>query len=789
MDATRVFLEIRFMLPSARRAFCACRPGPGTGGCPVCRRERGAVPDVNPAAVEFACTLAAGLACTLAENPLFERQKVLPAIPAHYRLSPLSLQVAADGHMDIRFHRREKRIRITGIRIEEYAGCPVPGPDQTLSEDYSYAGCPCIRLRSAPGFETGDETEIFIDELLRRIRYTGIFSGGRAHFSYPHQSARCNAYVAAAGSGCFVKIRNLGSFDSVKLAVDQEIRRQEDLLSAGRQVRPESYIWDARKNAAVFYREHPGGFTETVPVLPSPEAGHFRCPPALLAALRATVFEHPSERRDRFIRDYGLSWQMADFLCADRQTADFFDQLTALDSGDPPVAARWIATLVMPALRKRNLDIGHSALSPRRLAAVLALRRAREISAKNVQQLLDAVLDTDGDPAQLVDEHGWRLLCDPRRLSAAVRQAVAENPGAAEQLKNGGLHALEFLTGKAAQAAGAPVDPELVRRYLQEELSLCVTCVLLTGGSSGPDGEKLEKAGKDSGPADGCPGTVKRVLLRRIPCGEMQPSGWAVLIAAVAEEIQAGNAGGIVILHGPDTLAFTAPLLYWLFAGAPVPVVLLAEDAPPGGADERNLRMALRLAQERKTGVYVVAGGRILSPLNLKLLRAPVSGFTNWNMEKPVFTGSGLLLEETGGTDAYVLGRVLSDAADRMHLCRIFPGLRADRLLALIDAGVTDFFLEIYGRGSGSMRDSRYSLKPLLLKGRQKGCRFYCTSQQECEVTLSGSPGARGLWRAGLVPMGGLTTETAIALYFAASLVCDTPGELLQTMETAAACW
>jgi len=29
------------------------------------------------------------------------------------------------------------------------------------------------------------------------------------------------------------------------------------------------------------------------------------------------------------------------------------------------------------------------------------------------------------------------------------------------------------------------------------------------------------------------------------------------------------------------------------------------------------------------------------------------------------------------------MNRILSEAADRLYLCRIYPGLRADRLLAL----------------------------------------------------------------------------------------------------------
>ena len=84
------------------------------------------------------------------------------------------------------------------------------------------------------------------------------------------------------------------------------------------------------------------------------------------------------------------------------------------------------------------------------------------------------------------------------------------------------------------------------------------------------------------------------------------------------------------------------------------------------------------------------------------------------------------------------------------------------------------------------MKDSSYSLKEFLKRGKKRQCRFYCTSQQEEVIDFSNYASARNLWKEGAVPMGMLTTETAIALYYAASLVCDTQEELDRIMETAA---
>ncbi|ULQ60907.1 hypothetical protein K7I13_06510 [Brucepastera parasyntrophica] len=153
-------------------------------------------------------------------------------------------------------------------------------------------------------------------------------------------------------------------------------------------------------------------------------------------------------------------------------------------------------------------------------------------------------------------------------------------------------------------------------------------------------------------------------------------------------------------------------------------------------------------------------------------------------MDEMVYSGLGLLTD-IKDTDRYVMSQILCEAADRMHICRIYPGMRANHLSALIDKGVLYFFLELYEKGTGNMKEGPYSLKPLLIQGHKRNCRFFCTSQQEAVVDFSGYSTSRRMWREGAVPMGSLTTESAVALYFAASLVCDSLEELDEILENA----
>jgi aspartyl-tRNA(Asn)/glutamyl-tRNA(Gln) amidotransferase subunit B len=184
---------------------------------------------------------------------------------------------------------------------------------------------------------------------------------------------------------------------------------------------------------------------------------------------------------------------------------------------------------------------------------------------------------------------------------------------------------------------------------------------------------------------------------------------------------------------------FRKPPQYWLYGDANAPIVLASSSTSPGASGEarRTIRKAVGLALSKPRGVYVVNGNRVFSPLNLKFERIGSDGFRNWNMERPVFTGTSLL---TGPLEAdqYVLSRLPEDAVNSMCVIRLYPGLRSDYLVTLMDRGVKNFFLELYDTGTAGFREGPYSLKRVFSLGKRRGTRFYCSSQQEGVVDFSG---------------------------------------------------
>ncbi|MGP1576670.1 MAG: asparaginase domain-containing protein [Treponema sp.] len=785
-----IFLEIRILIPSNQKAFCACSAGIESAHCPICMRAAGTVPLLTSQAAEDAYLLSQSLNCSLIPRAAYEYPSHIPEMPPEYPLCGASVKIAENGWIDINFHQRKKRIHILEIRIEEDAGKLIHASQNTFM-DYSTAGMPSMRIRTGNTIELGEEAELFLTELKSRMCYIGILADGQIN-----QRIRCNAYTALTefpnAPEHYVKLRNLNSFNFVRQAINEDLKRQEALLRNGEKPVSESRLWNARQERTIPYQSRT--FIDSIQTYIPAEVHYFSFSEEQLAALISTVPENQTQRRDRYINELGLSVPIAQSLCEDAALADFFDT-TLRCGGDAQYTAHRLLSDVAAVVKRAGKTLADTCLTPEYFAQILKLSENGTVNHAIIRSLLQRILLEDADPAEVLTQREWATISDKTTLKALIQSLIGKHPDEAEKLRSGMMKYLDILAGLVMKETKGFADQHLVKQLIKEELNISIIYVLSMGGTI--SGQL--SSGKI---AAGSMGILPRLLDDDIaqqsiqfenitPEGllseELEPPDWARLIHAVCVKIASGTANGIVLAHGTDTLVYTAPLMYWLFAHTDVPIVLTASNTAPLVSDEakRNLNDAIRLAWKKQKGVYVSFNGAVLSPLNLKFIGSSAQSFVNWNMKIPVFEGEGLITDYEE-SDTLIFESLLSEAAHNMFLIKTYPGIKTEFLLAFLQKNIRIFFLELYERGTANMKESPYSLKEFLDRGKKYHCRFYCTSQQEAAVDFSDYESALNLWKQGAVPMGMLTTETAIALYYAASLVCDTAEELNTVMENAA---
>ena len=95
----------------------------------------------------------------------------------------------------------------------------------------------------------------------------------------------------------------------------------------------------------------------------------------------------------------------------------------------------------------------------------------------------------------------------------------------------------------------------------------------------------------------------------------MRPEGWLAIAGEVRRRYD--DFDGFVVLHGTDTLAYTAAGLSYLVQRSPKPVVLTGSQLPmgdPGTDGKRNLLDAVCVAcDDAAAGVLVAFGGKVIA--------------------------------------------------------------------------------------------------------------------------------------------------------------------------------
>ncbi|HVO38627.1 MAG TPA: Asp-tRNA(Asn)/Glu-tRNA(Gln) amidotransferase subunit GatB [Spirochaetia bacterium] len=796
MYASYLGLEVHTQLLTRSKVFCGCRAAfgdePNTNVCPVCMGYPGVLPALNGEAIRMGYLVARALNCALAASTLFERKNYFyPDLPKNYQISQFRSPLGTDGWVEIEIRKRKKRVRIREVHLEEDAGKMIHAGDVTLL-DFNRTGTPLLEIVTQPDMEVGEEAEVFLQELRRMVRYLGVCDG-----NMEEGSLRCDANVSVnpegKGLGSKVEVKNLNSFKFVRKAITYEIERQTEILERGGSVTQETRLWNENRDVTEGMRTKES--SSDYRYFPEPDLPPFVPGKAFLDGVEASLVELPQARRRRLMERFSLSEDQADFICEEKATADYFEEAVRLGA-DPQSAALWLAADVKKHLNRASVSLAQSPLSAARFAELLGLLSSRRIHGKIAKAVLERVFAENKDPLAIIREKDWEQITDPAVLERSIEKVMQANAGIVASIRGGDRRLVTFLIGEIMRETSGRADPSLVQSLVGRKLAVSVIQILSLGGAI---------VGKESAQGDvvaGDPSEIMRQLeaegtfdrriafeegeVGRILSEEITPADWARLAAGIDEHLRGGRAAGIVVTHGTDTLAYTASLLFWLFPKPPVPVVLTASLSMPGkpGSDAiPTLRRAVQAAAEEAPGVYVVFAGKVFSPVNLKFERMASDGFRNWNLSKPCHSAPPLFEDLPLAGDRQELQARFESAINSTLIIRVYPGMRGDHLVNLMDRGVKNFVLELYDTGTANLRDSPYSLRRAFLAGREKGVRFFCTSQQEGIVDFSRYASSHELWREGAIPMGPLTTESAWTKLVVCAAFSENEEEMLARME------
>ncbi|MDR3010276.1 MAG: type I asparaginase [Sphingobacterium sp.] len=254
-----------------------------------------------------------------------------------------------------------------------------------------------------------------------------------------------------------------------------------------------------------------------------------------------------------------------------------------------------------------------------------------------------------------------------------------------------------------------------------------------------------------------------------IDSSNMKPEIWIEMAQIIKDNY--ADYDGFVILHGSDTMAFTASVLSFMLEGLQKPVILSGSQLPIGEirTDAReNMMTALEIASAKQDGISIIQEVCILFDNKLfrgnrsfKYNSAKFEAFRSPNY--PVLVEAGIHLQYN--TDAllnnidkeFILHTKLDN---RVAVLKLFPGISAQTIKAVLDSDVRSVVMETFG--SGNTTTDTWFLD-LLKEAIEQGKNILNISQCKVgSVELGRYETSQGLKSIGVLNGYDLTFEAAV---------------------------
>lgn len=242
------------------------------------------------------------------------------------------------------------------------------------------------------------------------------------------------------------------------------------------------------------------------------------------------------------------------------------------------------------------------------------------------------------------------------------------------------------------------------------------------------------------------------------------PEDWKQIALKIKDSYD--EYSGIVIIHGTDTMAYTASMLTWMLQNVSIPIVLtgsqLSITHPVADALE-NCRLAIQMAASSYPGVFLAFNRKVMLGCKASKVRTMnFDAFESINYPYIVKVDShGMKVAEEYVPKIYGKFRVNTAYSDKVFLLKLIPGLDPAILQALYDMGYEGVVIEAFGLGGMPFREKNWI--KAVAEMTEKGMLIMVGTQCRYEGSdLSIYETGREALEIGVLQAGDMTAEAAV---------------------------
>ena len=466
-------LEIHVQLSTKSKLFSGASPNlralPNTQACNIDLAMPGVLPVLNEEVLKMAIKLGTALSADINSPTSFARKNYFyPDSPKGYQISQMDKPIVEGGYLDIETESGTKRIGVTRAHLEEDAGKSLHDDFEGQSGiDLNRAGTPLLEIVSEPEISTPAEAVAYLKSIHSIIRYLDISDGNMAE-----GSMRCDANVSVRKKGDLelgtrTETKNVNSFRFVEKAIQYEIERQVHEIESGNTITQETRLYDSQNNTTRPMRSKE--YANDYRYFPEPDLLPITLEKDFIESVINDMPEMPNEKKERFVSKFSLSNYDADLLSADKDIANYFEEVVKI-SDSPKLSTNWIMGELSALLNNENLNIKDSKVSSDKLGQLILRIEDATISGKIAKDIFEKMWISGKEVDEIIQDEGLEQVTDDKQIEAMIDEVIKSNPEQLEQYRSGKDRLFGFFVGQVMQASKGKANPKQVNDILKSKL-------------------------------------------------------------------------------------------------------------------------------------------------------------------------------------------------------------------------------------------------------------------------------------------------------------------------------
>lgn len=470
-----VGLEVHVQLSTKSKLFVADKNSfgdqPNTNVSPITLGHPGTLPKPNKRAIELAIKMGLACHCKIAERTTFDRKNYFyPDLPKGYQTTQDQFPICVGGFLEVASGDHLRKIQLNRIHIEEDAGKSMHDAEHEGSMlDFNRAGTPLIEMVTEPDIHTPEEAANLLTEIRKIARFLDVSDG-----NMEEGSLRCDANISIKPIGTTelgrrVEIKNMNSIRNVQRAIQYEVKRQSEILDAGKVVKQETRGFNdtTGKTTGQRSKEEANDYR----YFPCPDLLPIHISKEWLEEIKSTIPRLPQELLHEKQQKYDLSLYDAELITETLEMANYYIE-TAEICAHYKAIANWMIGPIKNYLSEANIGIEEFPITTTKLTALIQLVQDGKLSFTSASSRVfpEMIKYPEKSPEDIANSLELIQTNDESELLKTIEGVINEMPDKVQAYKKGKKGLLGLFVGQVMKKSKGKANPKIANKLIIEAL-------------------------------------------------------------------------------------------------------------------------------------------------------------------------------------------------------------------------------------------------------------------------------------------------------------------------------